>query len=137
MVDISFLCVLRSLGKLYCKDANTYVHVVSIVYATVFKVGCSRHFSIHASDPALRSFLVPIDYGEQRQFLLVDVPLALPPFHPPTLPLELLVLGFSDTAACPFQAVESLTSIRASASDATGPAIGFTYKCYTGSNPRQ
>ena len=38
---------------------------------------------IRSSDPALRSFLVAIYYGEQRQFLLV-LPLALPPSHPPT-----------------------------------------------------
>ena len=39
---------------------------------------------------------------------------------PLTLPPDLLVLYFSDTALSPFRAVESITSIRAGASDATG-----------------
>ena len=37
---------LRSLGKLYCKVINAYLHVgVSIVFVSIFKVGCLRHFS--------------------------------------------------------------------------------------------
>ena len=40
-----FFCALQSLGKIYCKVVNAYLHVgVSIVYACIFKVGCSRHF---------------------------------------------------------------------------------------------
>ena len=46
MVDV-FFCALWCLGKLYCKFVNACLHVGgSIVYASIFKVGCSRHFSL-------------------------------------------------------------------------------------------
>ena len=44
--------------------------------------------------------------------------------HPLTLPPDLFVPVFFYTALSPFQAVESLTSIRAGVSDATGSATG-------------
>ena len=66
MVDV-FFCALQSLGRLYCKVINAYLHVgVSIVYASIFNVAwLFAPLFIHVGDPALRSFLVPINYGEQ------------------------------------------------------------------------
>ena len=51
-------CALRSLGKLYCKVVNAYLHVgVSIVYASIFKVGRSRHFSFTLATQHFALFL--------------------------------------------------------------------------------
>ena len=62
-----FLCALRSLGKLYCKVVNAYLHVgVSIVYASIFCGWLFAPFFIPTSDPVLRSFLVAIYYGERH-----------------------------------------------------------------------
>ena len=88
MVDI-FFCALRSLGKLCCKVVSAYLHVgVSIVYARVFKVGCSRHFPFT---------LATQNFGLSCRDLLWRTATVAPRMRatrPPTLPPYLFVLNF-------------------------------------------
>ena len=55
---LCLFCSLRSLGKLYCKVVNAYLHVgFSIVCASIFKVGCSRDFSFTLATQHFALFL--------------------------------------------------------------------------------
>ena len=57
MVDV-FFSALRSLGKLYCKFVNAYLHVGgSIVYASIFKVISSSHVSFTLATQHFALFL--------------------------------------------------------------------------------
>ena len=107
---------MQSLRKLYCKFINAYLYAgVPIVYVSIFKVGCSRHFSFALATQHFALFLYRFTMENNDSSSRKRVT---------SSPTRFIGPYFSDTALSPFQAVESITSIRAGASDAKGWITG-------------